>query len=585
MKARPFLALVLAGVLALLSVGLGSWWWVVRRSPLHLQHQPLQVPLASRFIPRQAPLSVHLLTAPDQLEGYARAVTPGGQRRQAAAALARLRDGVFAVAGLDYGQELAGWIGDQTSLSLFSPEPGSADTGWVLALRSRDPEGARRFLQRFWQTRSLAGTDLQVSSYRGMGLISGRGALVGQESRPLATALIDDDLVLIASGRGVLEQALDVSQIDELNQGASPRFQQGLERLGEGAALITATPEGLVAWLGLPATSSLRANGTDLLLALRPDGRSLVLDGLLGLSRPLAPLQRSDTGDLTAALRAHPSSLALLQDPAQLLAAGSVPAADAGAPAEEVPAAAATPAAALTTDAAGAVLDAPPVQDPTQGPAQTLAWSDLLAPALQALLQAEPGPLPALVASLDHGPLLWSHLSEGWLLGTAAAAIQPDALAPSLQDQGYALAPLALGERSVQAWARLVISPRKGEPEHLEAALAGVRLVQGPVAWWSEGLAALEAQLHQRANRRDRDQSDRLGQLEALDSARAPVLWALGAEPARALLLNWQPFRLLGALAGGSLRQSVEGLAVSLEADPGAAPAGLHLKARLDLAG
>ena len=560
MKARPFLAVVLAGVLALLSLGIGSWWWVVRRSPLQLQHQPLAVPLASRFVPRQAPLSLHLLTAPDQLEGYARAVTPGRQRRRAAAALGRLRDGVFAVAGLDYGQELAGWIGDESSLALFSPEPGSGRTGWVLALRSRDGEGARRFLQRFWQTRSLAGTDLQVSTYRGMGLISGRGALVGQESRPLATALIDDDLVLIASGRGVLEQALDVSQIDELNQAANPRFTDALAQLGEGAALLTARPEGLGAWLGLPANPPGPLPITDLVVALRPDGRSLVVDGLLGLTQSLAPLQASPAGALTAALRGRPSSLALLQDPAQLL----------GRP---------VPVAAPPAPAAGE-------PDPVQAslPSPGLAWADLLAPALTSLLAAEPGPLPALVAAGDHGPLLWAHLPEGWLLGTTAAESDPADLGAPLQALGYAPSPLALGDRSVEAWARLELRPQKGEPEHLQAQLAGVRLVQGPVAWWAEGLASLQAQLSGRGSRRDPDAAaDRLAQLEALDTPGAPLRWALAAEPAQQLLGRWQPWRLLGTLAGRSLRDSVEGLAVSLEADTAAAEGGLHLRARLTL--
>ena len=79
----------------------------------------------------------------------------------------------------------------------------ASDTpGWVLALTSNDSDGARRFLQRFWQTRSLAGTDLRISSYRGMGVISGRGALQGRQQQPLATALIDDNLLLLASGRG-----------------------------------------------------------------------------------------------------------------------------------------------------------------------------------------------------------------------------------------------------------------------------------------------------------------------------------------------------------------------------------------------
>ena len=70
-------------------------------------------------------------------------------------------------------------------------------------LTSRDDDGARRFLQRFWQTRSLAGTDLQISSYRGIGVIG--SALLGQAA--LATAFIDDDLLLLASGRVLLEQA------------------------------------------------------------------------------------------------------------------------------------------------------------------------------------------------------------------------------------------------------------------------------------------------------------------------------------------------------------------------------------------
>ena len=226
MKARPFLAAVLAAALALLSLGATGWWLLVQRSPLGLQNQHLALPLAARFVPRTAPLSVHWLLSPEQPAAYARAVAAPRQRREAAAAADRLRDGAFAAAGLDYASELAPWLGRESSFALLTPPAAQEPPGWVLALRSRDSEGARRFLQRFWQSRSLAGTDLQISSYRGMGLISGRGALLGQDPQPLATALINDELVLIASGRGVLEQALDVSQIDELNQAASAPLQQ-----------------------------------------------------------------------------------------------------------------------------------------------------------------------------------------------------------------------------------------------------------------------------------------------------------------------------------------------------------------------
>ncbi|MFM7267791.1 MAG: DUF3352 domain-containing protein, partial [Cyanobium sp.] len=208
MKARPFLASLLALLLLSLSLAAAGWWLVWQRSPLQLQHRLLVLPRAARFIPRQAPLALHLLSDGREPVGYARAVAPSRERRQAADAVERLRDGAFAAAGLDYRNELAGWLAPEISLALFD-RPGTSREpagNWLLALRSRDGDGARRFLQRFWQTRSLAGTDLQVSSYRGMGLISGRGALVGRQAVPLATALIDDDLLLIASGRGVLEE-------------------------------------------------------------------------------------------------------------------------------------------------------------------------------------------------------------------------------------------------------------------------------------------------------------------------------------------------------------------------------------------
>ena len=76
MKARPFLAALLAAALALLSFGFVAWWLLLEHGPLGLQSQSLQLPLAARFVPRTAPLSLHWLLAPDQAAAYARAVAP-----------------------------------------------------------------------------------------------------------------------------------------------------------------------------------------------------------------------------------------------------------------------------------------------------------------------------------------------------------------------------------------------------------------------------------------------------------------------------------------------------------------------------
>ena len=565
MKARPFLAALLAAALALLSFGFAAWWLLLEHGPLGLQSQSLQLPLAARFVPRTAPLSLHWLLAPDQAAAYARAVAPPRQRREAAAAVERLRDGAFAAAGLDYTSELAPWLGRETSLALLSSPDEPGRPGWVLALRSRDSAGARRFLQRFWQTRSLAGTDLQISSYRGMGLISGRGALLGQDPQPLATALINDDLVLIASGRGALEQALDVSQIDELNQAASAPLQQAVERLDHGVALLTARPEAMQTWLGLPMLPSTADAASqplvELVAALQPSGTALAVDALAQLRDPL-PHRTLGSGDqLLRALQLPARSLALISDPAALLGplqGASLPAAGADdqvAPAEQ------------------------DISADTNPPAPSDPWRTVLAPLLQQALGQAAGPLPALVASADQGPLLWADLPDGWLLGTPAPNPPLEALQQQLAEQGYSGSPLESRGQTLQVWTRLRSRPVKGNPDQLQAELAGARATEGPWAWWGQGLAVL----HQQHESHQPPQA-RLEQLEALATPQAPLQWAMDAGTARSLLAGWTPWRLLTTLSSSPLTPVVDGAALSLDGEAGQ-PRALHLRARLELRG
>ncbi|MEY3749832.1 MAG: hypothetical protein RLZZ11_1775 [Cyanobacteriota bacterium] len=536
MKARPFLAAVLAAAVALLSLGAAGWWSLWQLSPLGLQSQTLQLPLAARFVPRTAPLSLHWLLAPEQPAAYARAVAAPRQRREAAAAADRLRDGAFAAAGLDYASELAPWLGRESSFALLTPPAAKEPPGWVLALRSRDSEGARRFLQRFWQSRSLAGTDLQISSYRGMGLISGRGALLGQDPQPLATALINDDLVLIASGRGVLEQALDVSQIDELNQAASAPLQQAVDRLGRGVALLTARPQAMEQWLGLPASQVDDSSpAVELVAALSPSGRGLQVEALTQLKDAL-PVLAPPSAALSQQLQVPASSLALLSDPASLLQ--PVPEGEAASP-----------------------------------------WAPLLGPVLQQALAQLPGAMPALVAAADHGPLLVAQTHEGWLLGTPATQPPLDDLQTALAADGYSGAPLQSRGLTLQAWTRLESRPVKGNPDQLQAQLAGARSQANGWAWWGQGLAVLNQQDEGR-----HPPQTRLDQLEALASPQAPVLWAMDGVTAQGLLADWKPWRLISALSSTPLTPLVDGAALSLEPDGPSARA-LRLKAQLQLQG
>ncbi|MCX5952713.1 MAG: DUF3352 domain-containing protein [Cyanobacteria bacterium] len=527
MKGRAFLAVLLTGILLLLSLAAAGWWLVWQRSPLRLQHQALALPRAARFVPRQAPFSLYLMTDAEEPVAYARALAPPRQRRASGDVLARLRDGAFAAAGLDYQGELASWLAPEIGMALLDPPTLSSGPGWLLALRSRDPDGARLFVQRFWQTRSLAGTDLQVTSYRGMGVISGRGALRGQVAMPLATALVDDDLLLIASGRGALEEALDVSQIDDLNQAAQPWFREGMARLGEGVALLVARPAAAgVGLLGpfLPEQNPAAGPPSHLVAALKPQGRTLRLEGLLAPQvLPSEPVAANALGEnqaaaaLLAGLDQEPSALLLLRQ--------------------------------------SAALQSLPALKPLLDRAMAFAVAS--------------GPLPGLVAEKAEGPLLLADLDGSWLLGTPADQPAAAALEAPLAALGWVEAPLEIRDHTASVWTRLEgakIRPRRANegPDQLVASVAGWRLQDQGLAWWGASIDQL------REFGRGRPPSLRARQLQGLMAEQAPLQWALAARPARQLLRDWQPWRLLGMLGGGPLEGSVQGMALALEPQDGA---------------
>ena len=536
MKARSFLLAVAAAVLVLLTSALGLWWAMAQQSPLKIVGQALVLPRAARFVPKDSSLSLHWLSDPVRMPAYAQAVAPVSRRRQARDSTQQLRDGAFALAGLDFVGELADWIGPQVSLSLLAPVA-DAPAGWVLALTSLDQDGAKRFLQRFWQTRSLAGTDLQISRYRGMGVISGRGALLGREPQPIATALIDDDLLLIASSRGVLEQSLDVSQLDALHQLGDSALEADLKQLGRGAALLTADPAAMATWLGMPSSISDRDDLVGLVAALDPKGTALNLDAVLRFRQPLGSagngLMLSQS--LMRSAGGSASALAVLSDPAALLSPQS---------------------------------EAPVAQ-----------W---LAPVLQETLQTLGAEGASAVVGLDAGPLLWEQGEEGWLLGTSSDQPGLEAVDADLQAKGLVRSALPSDGSALEVWTRLARQRQRGEAS-LQAQLAVALERESGQDWWGQTLDALTTRQDHAAL------EPRLDQLRALqDEGAAPLAQqlALATEPSRAQLQKWRPWRLIQSVAGQPLLPAVQELALAAGPDQeeGAGQAGsnrLRLRAQL----
>jgi hypothetical protein len=196
-------------------------------------------------------------------------------------------------------------------------------------------------------------------------------------------------------------------------------------------------------------------------------------------------------------------------------------------------------------------------------------------PALKPLLDramafaVDSGPLPGLVVERAEGPLLLADLDGNWLLGTPADQPAAAALEAPLAAQGWVEAPLEIHDQMASVWTRLEgtnARPRRGNegPDQLVASVAGWRLQGQGLAWWGGSIDRL------REFGRGRPHSLRARQLQGLMAEQAPLQWALAASPARQLLRDLQPWRLLAMLGGEPLEGSVQGLALALEPQDGA---------------
>jgi hypothetical protein len=264
--------------------------------------------------------------------------------------------------------------------------------------------------------------------------------------------------------------------------------------------------------------------------ALTPAGHGLQLDAITQLREPLPALASAVPSPLQQ-LQVPAASLALISDPAQLLSA------------------------------------------------EPNSWSALVGPLLQRALASLNGPLPPLVAAADQGPLLWAQQREGWLLGTPLQQPPLEAIQDSLAGEGYSGSPLQSRGLNLQAWTRLESKPVKGNPDQLQAQLAGARAVLNGWAWWGQGLAVLNQQ-----SEAHHPPQQRLEQLDALATPKAPFQWSMDGATAQDLLAGWRPWRLVTSLSSTSLTPLVEGAALSLDADASNNRA-LRLRAQLQLQG
>ncbi|MEG4106050.1 DUF3352 domain-containing protein [Microcoleus sp. S13_C5] len=265
MKLRSFFSFLIAGVLALLGLSAGGFYWLTTQTPLNLLNGgPTTTPAAAVFVSKQAPLLASMLVNPDRLEALRQVFATPEERSRSHAEFEQIKKSFLANTGLDYSRDIQPWIGDEITLAVTTPDldgdsSNGKETGFLLAVSSQNVDRSQQFLDSYWRKQSRTEKTVQSELYKGVQLNYQKSLTANKKSaatspfnsfslpkstlpRSFATAAIggssnsgnNPSFVLFANSPTVIRDAINNVEADNLNLNNTPEYQKALQQLTQG---------------------------------------------------------------------------------------------------------------------------------------------------------------------------------------------------------------------------------------------------------------------------------------------------------------------------------------------------------------
>ncbi|MEG3910026.1 DUF3352 domain-containing protein [Microcoleus sp. w2-18bC1] len=311
MKLRSFFSFLIAGVLALLGLSAGGFYWLTTQTPLNLlAGGPTTTPAAAVFVSKQAPLLASMLVNPDRLEALRQVFATPEERSRSHAEFEQIKKSLLGNTGLDYSRDIQPWIGDEITLAVTTPDfdgdsSNGQQAGFLLAVSSQKVDRSQKFLDSYWRQQSRADKTVQSEIYKGVKINYKQAPITKKKSASLspfnqfsvptsklpssfATAAIDGNLnsgnnqnfVLFANSPNVIRDAINNVESANLTLNNTPEYQKALQQLNQGRIAL--------AFVNLPQSATeqnLQVSFNSLAVAVGVNRRGLLAQTALVTSR------------------------------------------------------------------------------------------------------------------------------------------------------------------------------------------------------------------------------------------------------------------------------------------------------------
>ncbi|WP_325314958.1 DUF3352 domain-containing protein [Microcoleus sp. PH2017_28_MFU_U_A] len=266
MKLRSFFSFLIAGVLVLLALSAGGFYWLSTKTPLNLlAGGPTTTPAAAVFVSKQSPVLVSMLVNPDRLEALRQIFASPEERSRSHAEFEQIKKSFLVNTGLDYSRDIQPWIGDEITFATTTPDfddrelNNGKQTGFLLAVSSQNADRSQEFLTSYWQKESRKEKTVQSEVYKGVKIYYKESPITNPKKDSIwsfnslslpnstlppsfATAAIggssdsgsNSSFVLFSNSPNVLRDAIDNVESANRNLNNSPNYQKALQQLTQG---------------------------------------------------------------------------------------------------------------------------------------------------------------------------------------------------------------------------------------------------------------------------------------------------------------------------------------------------------------
>jgi len=234
MNFRSFYWALITGTVTIFAIIVTSLGWIGSQSAISLvlggNHK---LPQAVKFLPKQSPAMVSLLTNPDKLYAWREVSLPWERRKRDHTHWQKWSNDLFAKIGFDYQKDLKPWLEDEITFAITTLDldrnPGNGlQTGYLLGLKTKNTQLAQASINKYYQEQEK----IVSESYKGVKIRSHLVASHPADNVPWSSAVVGD-FVLFANQPQILKTAINQAQAVNLNLANADTYQKALGNISQ----------------------------------------------------------------------------------------------------------------------------------------------------------------------------------------------------------------------------------------------------------------------------------------------------------------------------------------------------------------